>query len=265
MTLLLIRRWGWRWSFVTVGTVGLVWAAAWYAWYRDRPSEHVPAESEELRGFSRMRRAHLRVIRSRRGATLLTSRNLYTICVMYFAFGYGLVLLLHVAADVSDSGAALLASCRWRSLRRCHSCSPVSRMSSAAGRRIGSRHGEACESARCGLGCCAFATCAAFLIGSTFAAHPVAERVLLAFALASADLALAACWAVCLDVGADARRGRHRLHEHVRESRRSGRPDRGRCRGRPLAFVVDAVLHHGGGVTRSARSRGWLSIRGSKW
>ena len=41
------------------------------------------------------------------------------------------------------------------------------------------------------------------LIGSIVAADPVLKAFLLAFALASADFALGACWAVCLDVGAD--------------------------------------------------------------
>lgn len=36
---------------------------------------------------------------------------------------------------------------------------------------------------------------------STIASDPAAKAVLLAFALASADFALGACWAVCLDVG----------------------------------------------------------------
>ena len=49
LTLFLIRQWGWRWSFVTVGTVGLVWAAAWYVWYRDRPADHPGVSDEELR------------------------------------------------------------------------------------------------------------------------------------------------------------------------------------------------------------------------
>ena len=40
LVLVLITRWGWRASFVIVGAVGLVWAAAWFAWYRDWPSEH---------------------------------------------------------------------------------------------------------------------------------------------------------------------------------------------------------------------------------
>jgi nitrate/nitrite transporter NarK len=59
------------------------------------------------------------------------------------------------------------------------------------------------RAARCGLGFAAFFTSAALVLGSTVATAPVARATLLALALASADLALAACWAVCLDVGAD--------------------------------------------------------------
>ena len=37
---LLINRWGWRASFVIVGAIGLVWAAAWFMWFRDEPAAH---------------------------------------------------------------------------------------------------------------------------------------------------------------------------------------------------------------------------------
>src|SRR5207248_11711214 len=57
--------------------------------------------------------------------------------------------------------------------------------------------------ARCGLGFGAFLTCALLVFASTIVAAPVARAVLLAMALASADLALAACWAVPLDVAVD--------------------------------------------------------------
>src|SRR5439155_5663622 len=54
--------------------------------------------------------------------------------------------------------------------------------------------------ARCGLGFAAFFTCAALVFASTVVGAPVAKAVLLALALASADLALGACWAVPVDV-----------------------------------------------------------------
>lgn len=56
--------------------------------------------------------------------------------------------------------------------------------------------------ARCGLGCAAFLTCVTLVLRAARASDPVAKATLLAFALGSVDLALAACWAVCLDVGA---------------------------------------------------------------
>jgi hypothetical protein len=49
---------------------------------------------------------------------------------------------------------------------------------------------------RCYLGFAAFLTCAPLVFASTLPVPPVANAVLLAFALASADLALGACWAV---------------------------------------------------------------------
>jgi MFS transporter, ACS family, glucarate transporter len=55
--------------------------------------------------------------------------------------------------------------------------------------------------ARCWLGCIAFSGSAAMLFASTQTHHRLAKAIWLALALASADLALSACWAVCVDVG----------------------------------------------------------------
>src|SRR5256712_11406286 len=89
VALLVIARWGWRTSFVVFGTIGIVWASAWYVWYRDRPEEHPSVGHEEL-AWIRQDGA----VKQHRAPTpwraLLTSRNLYAICGMYFAFGYGL-------------------------------------------------------------------------------------------------------------------------------------------------------------------------------
>src|ERR671930_1902695 len=48
IALLLVARWGWRPSFVAFGALGVVWAIAWYAWYRDRPEEHPSVSREEI-------------------------------------------------------------------------------------------------------------------------------------------------------------------------------------------------------------------------
>ena len=43
---------GWRWTFVANAAIGLVWAAVWWKWYRNEPSEHPKvnkAEAELIR------------------------------------------------------------------------------------------------------------------------------------------------------------------------------------------------------------------------
>ena len=52
-----------------------------------------------------------------------------------------------------------------------------------------------------GLGFGSFLTGGLLMFASTLVPQPIAKAVLLALALGSVDLALSACWAVCLDIG----------------------------------------------------------------
>ena len=45
---LLIREIGWRWTFAVFGSVGAVWAAGFYGWFRDDPAEHEAANEREV-------------------------------------------------------------------------------------------------------------------------------------------------------------------------------------------------------------------------
>lgn len=44
----MIDRVGWRQSFAILGAVGLFWAWAWHAWFRDDPRDHAGLPAEEL-------------------------------------------------------------------------------------------------------------------------------------------------------------------------------------------------------------------------
>jgi MFS family permease len=205
IALLLVVRWGWRASFLFFGLLGLAWAAAWFAWYRDRPEDH-PAVSREELAWIRQDSVSNDSAREAHAGTpwsaLLGSRNLYAICAMYFAFGYGLYFyftwlptyLINVLGFSLRSGGLfaalpfLLAGIAdlvggW--------------LTDAWTRRHGLRAG------RCYLGFAAFLTCAAFLFGSTLVGSPALKAVLIAMALGSADLALGACWAVPIDIAPD--------------------------------------------------------------
>src|SRR5215813_252399 len=47
IALLIVARWGWRASFVAFGGLGIAWAGAWHAWYRDRPDDRPEVNAEE--------------------------------------------------------------------------------------------------------------------------------------------------------------------------------------------------------------------------
>ena len=198
VALMLIRTWGWRTAFVVFGFLGVLWAAAWYAWYRDRPSDHPGVNTAELAWIEQDG------VRSEAPGTpwraLMASGNLYAICAMYFAFGYGLYFYFTWLPTflIRELGFSMLAGGLLAALPFA-----LAGLADLAGGRLTDSlaRRKGLRTARCSLGAASFLTCSVLVLLSTAAPQPLAKAVLLALALASADLALGACWAVCLDVG----------------------------------------------------------------
>ena len=88
----LINGWGWRVSFVVFGAIGLVWAAAWQLWFRNSPSDHPAVNAAELAWITQDASEASHVATPWK--QILSSRNLWAICAMYFGFGYGLYFYL---------------------------------------------------------------------------------------------------------------------------------------------------------------------------
>jgi MFS family permease len=200
LALFCITQWGWRLTFAVFGSVGLVWAAAWFAWYRDRPEDHPAVTAAEVAWIQQDGGVPVR--RATPWAALFASRNLYAICLMYFAFGYGLYFYFTWLPTylITVLGFSLLAGGAFAALPFL-----LAGMADVAGGwltdRLSRTHGL--RVGRCYLGCASFLTCAGLLLLSTGIGSPVAKAILLAFALASADFALSAAWAVPLDIAPD--------------------------------------------------------------
>ena len=202
VALLLIGGLGWRASFVVFGALGVVWAAAWAWWYRDLPSEHPQVNAEELAWIQQDAGDARTGDRSTPWRALIGSRNVWAICAMYTAYGYGLYFYLTWLPTylVSELGFSTLRGGLFASLPFL-----LAGIADVAGGWLTDRlaRGYGLRVARCGLGFGAFATTAALLFLSTLMAAPIAKALLLALAFGSADLALSACWAAPLDVAAD--------------------------------------------------------------
>lgn len=83
----ILQAWGWRAAFWLVGSVGFIWAAVWWLWYRNNPSEHP--------GISRQELAELNAIgpvvaeNSVPWGELARSRQMWLICAMYTLYVWG--------------------------------------------------------------------------------------------------------------------------------------------------------------------------------
>jgi len=202
IALLLINRWGWRASFVIVGAIGLVWAAAWFTWFRDAPGEHPSVGREELLWIEQDGRVDDGTKASTPWRALLRSQNLYLICAMYFTYGYGLYFyftwlptyLIRVLGFSALSGG-LLSGLPFL-------FAGIANLSGGWLTDVLART-RGLRTARCGLGFASFFAGALLTFASTLVPQPIAKAILLALALGSVDLALSACWAVCLDIGRD--------------------------------------------------------------
>lgn len=51
----LVEWWGWRWMFVAFGAFGVVWAVAFFVWFRDDPAQHPAVNDQERRAIGESR------------------------------------------------------------------------------------------------------------------------------------------------------------------------------------------------------------------
>jgi sugar phosphate permease len=214
LAFLFITLWGWRATFVIFGAVGLVWVMSWQRWFRDDPADHPEVGRDELawirqddvradsaRGAESIASAG-RATRDIPWRAILTSPNVLAICGMYFGFGYGLYFYFTWLPTylTRELGFTTLQGGFFAGLPFV-----LAGIANIAGGQLTDRLAatKGLKIARCALGSTAFLTCAGLLTAATIVTGSLLKAMLLALALAAADFALSACWAVCLDVGKD--------------------------------------------------------------
>ena len=90
---LVILRFGWRAAFVSFGSLGLIWSAIWFWYYRDSPAEHPgvnPAECQLIVGSVGRRKSSDGVPWKR----ILSSPQMWILSGMYFCYAYSLAIYL---------------------------------------------------------------------------------------------------------------------------------------------------------------------------
>jgi sugar phosphate permease len=93
---LIIARYGWRAAFICCGSLGFIWAAAWFWYYRDTPDEHHSVNAQErqlIRSSLELARGSKRT-QSIPWKRIVASRQMWIISAMYFCYAYNLGVYL---------------------------------------------------------------------------------------------------------------------------------------------------------------------------
>lgn len=195
----LVSRIGWRASFEVFGSLGFVWAAAWWLWFRDDPREHRGVNAAELAlidGGGAETREHAPVP----WRTLLRSRPLIALCAMYFGAIYGWYFYLTWLPTY-------LLRARGFDLTQVGWLAALPLLAIAAGVFLG---GWICDRLVPSLGLrvaartpalVGFPLAACAAVGAALVPEPIHSALLLAAAAGMAALGIAPAWALCLEIG----------------------------------------------------------------
>lgn len=199
----LLRVVHWRVTFPLFGAVGVLWALAWFWWFRDDPREHAAVNAAELRLLEEERRDPPAPHTAVPWGALLRSRSLLVLCLMYGAAIYGwyfyitwLPTYLQRARGFDLQQVGWLAALPLLSIAG--GVSLGGWMSDVLVRRWGVRAGRRAP------GLLGLPLAALAVVGAISTASPVVAALLLAAAAGLAALGVSPAWAVCLDIG-----GRH--------------------------------------------------------
>lgn len=190
----------WRWAFGLFGVIGLVWAVAFFRWFRDRPADHPSISAAELAlldGSETNAPSHAPVP----WAKLAGSGTVWLLWLQYFCMSYGwyfyitwLPTYLRDARHVPLQTGALLAGM------------PLffGGVGCFAGgwlaRRLAARSGNVRRARRL-VACTGLFAAGVMLVLATRIGSPVWAMVALGMASFANDLAMAPDWGACMDVG----------------------------------------------------------------
>lgn len=191
----------WRALFAIFGSVGFVWAIAWYRWFRDTPEEH-PAPNAAERAYIASGRAvpRARVNGPTDWANLLANRSVAALCTMYFTQSYGfnfyvtwLPAYLRNVRGFSGFTLGVLAGLplMLSVLADLLGGLTTDRLARHYGLRVG----------RTAVGGVSLAAAGLLLIAGTLTPDPLACAVLFGLAGAASNFLLGAAWGTCIDLG----------------------------------------------------------------
>ncbi len=190
----------WRAVFIELGVIGLAWAIVWQRWFRDRPEDHPGVGAAELREILAVQQESRPYSHRLPWRSLLSSRNMAFICLMYLAYGYGIFFYVTwLPTYLIEARGFSMGTTRWLSSLPWVISLPGYIFGGWITDRLARRN--SLRLARCGVGIAGYLTSALLLVAVALVENNRLAALLLALALCGQTTTTSAAWSVCLDVG----------------------------------------------------------------
>ena len=202
LVVLIIARWGWRAAFLCCASLGVIWAAAWFWYYRDSPAQHGSVNQAELEliqsGLVQEGQGRCRHIP---WARILHSPQMWVLSGMYFCYAYNLAVYLTWFPKYLNAN-------RGFDLRHMGMYSSLLLMAGMAGDVAGgtlsdfwARRSGNLKMARRVIGTGGFLLSAACLVPASLTANPYTCLWFSCAAIFGLELTVGVSWAITLDIG----------------------------------------------------------------
>ena len=194
-------RYGWRMSFFVFGVAGLVWAAVWYAWFRDSPEEMrgpsasaVDASASAAPPVAAVAASHVFPWRAASGSQTVWALLGLAFCYIYVYNFFQTWFHTFLVKGRGFSEASLLLSALPFAVAVGANLAGGA-ASDALTRRLGPRRGRRL------IGTTALTAAAVFTVAAMLTQHQVLTVVFLALTYGSITFQQSGVFGVCLDIG----------------------------------------------------------------
>ena len=198
----LINDYGWQFTFFLLGGIGVLWALAWYLFFRDTPEEHqgISTEEKELILSTRQEREASTTKEKIHFGTLLKSKNMWLAMGQYFCsnftFFFALTWLFpHIKSEYQletvEAGFYTAVPLIFGAFGNWFSGWLIDRIF---------KNGN-WDKSRVFPAALGFILAAVGLLGSIYMDSALGATLFLSLAIFGADMTLPPSWAFCVDIG----------------------------------------------------------------
>lgn len=198
---LVIVRFGWRAAFVSFGSLGVIWSAIWFWYYRDNPGDHAGANDAErklIATFVGQRKSGDSVPWRR----ILSSHQIWILSAMYFCYAYSLAVYLDWFPKYLNAG-------RGFSIQKMGFYASLPLLAGTVGDAAGGwisdlwARRSSLKVARRGVAVCGFLIGAVSILAACFVQDPEQSVLYSCVAMFGLELTVGVSWAIPLDIGGD--------------------------------------------------------------